>query len=173
MLAAQAIRLGEAGLVVAGGMESMTRAPYLLTKAREGYRMGNGELIDAMIQDGLWDVYGNKHMGTYGDRCAAKYGFTKAAAGRLRRPQPHRGPARRSRPASSPSEIVPVEITVRGKTTRSRPTRAPAASTRRSSAASSRPSAPRGRSPPATPRASTTAPRRCWSPRGRNARSWA
>jgi acetyl-CoA C-acetyltransferase len=72
MLADQAIRLGDASLVVAGGMESMSRAPYLLTKAREGYRMGNGELIDGMIHDGLWDVYGGKHMGTYGDRCAAK-----------------------------------------------------------------------------------------------------
>ena len=64
-------------MVVAGGMESMSRAPYLLTKAREGYRMGNGELIDSMIHDGLWDVYDNKHMGTCGDRCAQKYGFTK------------------------------------------------------------------------------------------------
>src|SRR5438105_893046 len=54
MLATQAIRLGDAQLVVAGGMESMSRAPYLLLKARQGYRMGNGELVDAMIQDGLW-----------------------------------------------------------------------------------------------------------------------
>jgi acetyl-CoA C-acetyltransferase len=78
MLGDAAIRLGEARVVVAGGMESMTRAPYLLMKAREGYRMGHGELIDGMIQDGLWDVYGNKHMGTYGDQCAARFGFTKA-----------------------------------------------------------------------------------------------
>jgi acetyl-CoA C-acetyltransferase len=78
MLADQAIRLGEARVVVAGGMENMTRAPYYLMKAREGYRMGNGELVDGMIRDGLWDVYGDKHMGTYGDQCAAKFGFTKA-----------------------------------------------------------------------------------------------
>ena len=71
MLADQAIRLGEAGLVVAGGMESMSRAPYLLTRAREGYRLGHGELIDAMIHDGLWDVYNQKHMGTCGDACAS------------------------------------------------------------------------------------------------------
>jgi acetyl-CoA C-acetyltransferase len=77
MLADQAIRLGEAGLVVAGGMESMSRAPYLLTRAREGYRMGHGELLDAMILDGLWDVYGQKHMGTCGDACAATYRFSR------------------------------------------------------------------------------------------------
>jgi acetyl-CoA C-acetyltransferase len=63
MLAAQAIRLGDAEVVVAGGMESMSRAPYLLQKARFGYRMGNGELIDEMIKDGLWDVFNDCHMG--------------------------------------------------------------------------------------------------------------
>ncbi|MFH1923042.1 MAG: acetyl-CoA C-acyltransferase, partial [Planctomycetota bacterium] len=77
MMADQAIRLGEAGVVVAGGMESMSQAPYLLPKARQGYRMGHGELVDAIIHDGLWDVYGNQHMGVYGDRCAVKCGFTK------------------------------------------------------------------------------------------------
>jgi acetyl-CoA C-acetyltransferase len=55
----------------------MSRAPYLLEKARNGYRMGNGELIDSMIRDGLWDVYNNVHMGICGDRCAEKYGFTR------------------------------------------------------------------------------------------------
>ena len=77
MLAAQAIKCGDASLVVAGGTESMSRAPYLLEKARNGYRMGNGELVDAMIRDGLWDVYKNVHMGLCGDRCAEKYGFTR------------------------------------------------------------------------------------------------
>jgi len=77
MLAAQAIRCGDASVVVAGGMESMSRAPYLLEKARSGYRMGHGELIDSMITDGLWDVYNNLHMGTCGDRCATRYGFTR------------------------------------------------------------------------------------------------
>jgi len=77
MLASQAIRLGDAQVVVAGGMESMSRAPYLLLKARQGYRMGNGELFDAMILDGLWDVYGQKHMGVYGDRCAQKCNLTR------------------------------------------------------------------------------------------------
>jgi acetyl-CoA C-acetyltransferase len=77
MLAAQAIRLGESQVVVAGGMENMSRAPYLLLKARQGYRMGNGDLFDAMILDGLWDVYGQKHMGVYGDRCAEKCNLTR------------------------------------------------------------------------------------------------
>src|SRR5436309_4436277 len=77
MLAAQAIKCGDASLIVAGGTENMSRAPYLLEKARNGYRMGNGELIDAMIQDGLWDVYNKVHMGTCGDRCAEKFSFTR------------------------------------------------------------------------------------------------
>src|SRR4051794_26138660 len=77
MLATQAIRLGEADVVVAGGMENMSLAPYLLPGARQGYLMGNGELIDSMIHDGLWDVYGGKHMGIYGEQCAAKYQITK------------------------------------------------------------------------------------------------
>ncbi len=77
MLAAQAICCGDSSVVVAGGCESMSRAPYLLDKARTGYRMGNGELIDSMIRDGLWDVYNNVHMGTFGDTCARKYEFTR------------------------------------------------------------------------------------------------
>jgi len=77
MLAAQAIACGDSSVVIAGGTENMSRAPYLLDKARGGYRMGNGEIIDAMIRDGLWDVYGNVHMGTCGDRCASRYQFTR------------------------------------------------------------------------------------------------
>jgi len=77
MLASQAIRLQDANLVIAGGMESMSRAPYLLLKARQGYRLGHGELLDATIVDGLWDAYGGQHMGVYGDRCAERYQFTR------------------------------------------------------------------------------------------------
>src|SRR3954463_12700966 len=77
MLAAQAIQCGDASAVIAGGTENMSRAPYLLEKARNGYRMGNGEIVDAMIRDGLWDVYNNVHMGTCGDTCAKKYEFTR------------------------------------------------------------------------------------------------
>ena len=75
--AAQTIQCGDAGLIVAGGCESMTNAPYLLRKARSGYRMGHGELVDAMIYDGLWDVYTDRHMGTCGDLCASKYGISR------------------------------------------------------------------------------------------------
>ncbi len=77
MMAAQAIRLDEAGILIAGGMESMTGAPYLLTKARQGYRLGHGELVDSLVQDGLWDVYNNFHMGTAGELCASKYHLTR------------------------------------------------------------------------------------------------
>lgn len=77
ILAAQAIQCGDASVVLAGGTENMSRAPYLLEKARSGYRMGNGELVDSMIRDGLWDVYNNVHMGICGDRCAEKYSFTR------------------------------------------------------------------------------------------------
>jgi len=77
MLAAQAIRLGDSNLVVAGGMESMSNAPYVLDKARTGYRMGNGTLLDTMIHDGLWDPYGNCHMGTCGDATSAELGFSR------------------------------------------------------------------------------------------------
>jgi acetyl-CoA C-acetyltransferase len=70
MLAAQAIMVGDAEVIVAGGMESMSNAPYLLTKARTGYRLGSGELVDSMIHDGLWDVYNQFHMGAAGELCA-------------------------------------------------------------------------------------------------------
>ena len=70
MLATQAIRLGDASIVVAGGMESMSNAPYLLEKARYGYRLGHGQLIDSMIRDGLWDVYNDFHMGNAAELCA-------------------------------------------------------------------------------------------------------
>ncbi len=77
MLAAQAIQCGDASVVVAGGMENMSRSPYLLTKARQGYRFGNGELIDSMLHDGLTDAYSHLSMGTCGDQCATKYSFTR------------------------------------------------------------------------------------------------
>jgi len=75
--AARAIQCGEAGLIVAGGCESMSNAPYLLPKARRGYRLGHGQLIDAMIHDGLWDVYTNQHMGNCGEQCAVKYKISR------------------------------------------------------------------------------------------------
>jgi acetyl-CoA C-acetyltransferase len=77
IMASQAIALGEASIVVAGGMENMTRAPYLLEKARQGYRLGHAELVDSLVKDGLWDVYNNFHMGHGGELCAAKYQLTR------------------------------------------------------------------------------------------------
>lgn len=77
IMAAQAIALGDARIVVAGGMENMTRAPYLLEKARQGYRLGHAELVDSLVKDGLWDVYNNFHMGHGGELCASKYRLTR------------------------------------------------------------------------------------------------
>ena len=77
MLAAQAIQLGDADVVVAGGMESMTRAPYYLDKARSGYRMGDGTLIDHMVHDGLWDVVNDFHMGVSNELCSERYHVTR------------------------------------------------------------------------------------------------
>jgi len=71
------IAVGAADVVVAGGMESMSNAPYYLEKARSGYRMGDGKIIDGMVFDGLWDPYGNVHMGKCGDRCAAEFGVSR------------------------------------------------------------------------------------------------
>jgi acetyl-CoA C-acetyltransferase len=116
-LADQAIRLSDAGLIVAGGMESMTRAPYLLTKGREGYRLGHGELFDAMILDGLWDVYGQEHMGNCGDLCAQTYKID-------RREQDDFAVRSftRARQAIAQGffkdEIISVEVSVRGQSTR-------------------------------------------------------
>ena len=76
-LAAQAIQTGNAEVVVAGGMESMSNCPYLLTKARTGYRLGNGTLVDSMVNDGLWDKYNDYHMGNTGENVAEKYKVTR------------------------------------------------------------------------------------------------
>jgi acetyl-CoA C-acetyltransferase len=78
MMAAQGIQLGDAEVVIAGGMESMTNAPYLLPKARQGYRLGNAELVDAMIHDGLWCAFENYHMGNTGEVVAERYHVTRA-----------------------------------------------------------------------------------------------
>jgi acetyl-CoA C-acetyltransferase len=76
-LATQAIQTGNSTLVVAGGMESMTNAPYLLPQARKGYRIGDGQIVDSMVRDGLWDIYNDYHMGITGENVAEKYGITR------------------------------------------------------------------------------------------------
>src|ERR1700694_4107660 len=80
-LAAQAIQTENSSIVVAGGMESMTNAPYLLPQARKGYRLGNSQIIDSVVNDGLWDVYNNYHMGMTGENVAEKYGVTQDKQG--------------------------------------------------------------------------------------------
>ncbi|MFC1785910.1 thiolase family protein [Candidatus Neomarinimicrobiota bacterium] len=77
MLATQAIQVGDADVIIAGGMENMSLAPYLLPKARTGYRMGNGQLVDSMVNDGLWDVYNNIHMGNCAELCAKDRKYTR------------------------------------------------------------------------------------------------
>jgi acetyl-CoA C-acetyltransferase len=79
ILGAKSIALGDADVVVAGGMESMSNVPYYLPQARGGYRMGDGKIVDGMIHDGLWDPYGNFHMGNAGETCARKYEFSREA----------------------------------------------------------------------------------------------
>ncbi len=77
MLAAQAIQTDNAEVIIAGGQESMSNTPYILDKARNGYRLGNGEVIDSMVKDGLWDVYNNVHMGNCAEACAKEFQFTR------------------------------------------------------------------------------------------------
>jgi len=78
MQSAHALGAGLGALYLAGGMESMTQAPYLLAKARSGYRLGHGQLLDSVLTDGLWDPHGDQHMGSCAEACAAKYGFSRA-----------------------------------------------------------------------------------------------
>ncbi len=107
MLAAQAIRLGDSEVVLAGGMESMTNAPYVLDKARDGYRMGNGTIIDSMINDGLWDPYNDCHMGNCGDRTAAEFSISREELDRFAAQSYTRSMDAAKRLAE---EIVPVEV---------------------------------------------------------------
>ncbi len=109
MLAAQAIKLGDSQFVVAGGMESMSNAPYALDKARTGYRMGNGTLIDTMIHDGLWDPYNNMHMGTCGDCTAAEFKVSREELDAFAGESYKRAMAAQQACRLS-AEIVPVEI---------------------------------------------------------------
>src|SRR3978361_41971 len=77
MLAAQSIALGQNDIMVAGGMESMSNVPYYLDKARNGYRLGNGQIIDGLVKDGLWDVYNDYHMGSAAELCAAECNISR------------------------------------------------------------------------------------------------
>lgn len=109
MLAAQAIRAGDARAYVAGGMESMSNAPYLLRKARTGYRMGNGEIIDAVVNDGLWCAFENIHMGNEAEIIAEKFGVTREEQDRLSLAS-HQKAAAATAAGRFKDEIVPIEI---------------------------------------------------------------
>ena len=109
IMADQAIRLGQAQVIVAGGMENMTRAPYLLEKARQGYRLGHAELTDSLIKDGLWDVYNNFHMGDAGELCAGKYRLSREEVDDFALESYRRARHAIATGAFKP-EIIPVEV---------------------------------------------------------------
>jgi acetyl-CoA C-acetyltransferase len=109
MLAAQAIRCGDAEVVIAGGMESMSRSPFLLEKARCGYRLGHGELIDSILRDGLTDAYGGFHMGTCADRCAARCEISRGQQDDFAVASYQRALAAAANGAFA-REIVPIEV---------------------------------------------------------------
>ncbi len=111
-LAAQAVALGESEIVVAGGMESMSNAPYLMKGARTGLRLGHGELLDSMITDGLWDVYENFHMGMTAELVAEKYAISREEQD-LYAFESHRRAVRAIQSCFVADQIVPVEITQR------------------------------------------------------------
>jgi len=108
-LAAQAIQTGDAEIVVAGGMESMTNAPYLLPQARSGYRMGNGQVVDAMVHDGLWDVYNQFHMGSAAEMVAEKYNITREDQDAFAA-ESHRRAAAATADGRFRAQILPVEV---------------------------------------------------------------
>ena len=113
MLAAQAIRAGDAQAFVAGGMESMSNAPYLLPKARTGYRMGNGELVDSVVHDGLWCAFEDIHMGSEAEIIADKFCVTRDEQDRFSL-QSHQRAAAATAAGRFKDEIVPVEVRQKG-----------------------------------------------------------
>jgi acetyl-CoA C-acetyltransferase len=113
-LAAQSILTGNAEIVVAGGMESMTNAPYLLPQGRSGFRMGNSVVVDSMVHDGLWDAFNDYHMGVTGENVAEKYGVTREEQDEYAL-NSHRKAAAARREGRFAKEIVPVEIPAKKK----------------------------------------------------------
>ncbi|HXV59824.1 MAG TPA: acetyl-CoA C-acetyltransferase [Vicinamibacteria bacterium] len=109
MLARQAIVAGDAEIVVAGGMESMSRGPYLVPRLREGLRLGHGELLDSVINDGLWDVYNDFHMGLTGEKVAEKYGVSRGEMDAYAA-ESHRRAAAATSAGKFKKEILPLQI---------------------------------------------------------------
>jgi acetyl-CoA C-acetyltransferase len=113
-LGAQAIQTGNSSMVVAGGMESMTNAPYLLPNARKGYRLGNAQIIDSMVHDGLWDIYNNYHMGITGENVAEKYGIMREEQDEFAL-NSHRKALAATKECRFKAQIVPVELPAKRK----------------------------------------------------------
>ena len=113
-LAAQAIQTGNSSVVVAGGMESMTNAPYLLPQARKGYRLGNAQIVDSMVNDGLWDIYNDYHMGVTGENVAEKYGISREEQDEFA-VNSHRKAISAIKECRFKSQIVPVELPAKKK----------------------------------------------------------
>ena len=109
VLATQAIKVGDADCIVAGGMESMTNCPYILDKARFGYRMFDGKLIDSMVHDGLWDVYNDFHMGLTGEIIAERHDITREDCDEFAA-QSHQKAEKATANGSFKDEIFPIEI---------------------------------------------------------------
>ncbi|MBJ6142415.1 acetyl-CoA C-acyltransferase [Hymenobacter sp. BT559] len=116
MFAAQAIMLGQADVILAGGMESMSNVPYYLDKARFGAKYGNGQMIDGLVKDGLWDPYHDYAMGNAADATAQHYGITREEQDAFAR-QSYERSAAAAQAGKKKDEIVPVTISVRGKET--------------------------------------------------------
>ncbi|MHB1020901.1 MAG: acetyl-CoA C-acetyltransferase [Acidobacteriaceae bacterium] len=113
-LAAQSVMTGNAEIVVAGGMESMSNAPYLLPQGRKGFRMGNSVVVDSMVHDGLWDVYNDYHMGITGENVAEKYGITREEQDQYAL-NSHRKAAEAWREGRFDAEVFPIEIPAKKK----------------------------------------------------------
>ncbi len=109
IMAARAIELDEARVIIAGGMENMSRAPYLLEKARQGYRLGHAELVDSLVKDGLWDVYNQFHMGRGGELCAAKYRLMREELDEFAL-ESYRRARKAAASGAFTREIVPVDV---------------------------------------------------------------
>src|SRR5882672_7378694 len=113
-LAAQAIQTENSSIVVAGGMESMTNAPYLLPQARKGYRLGNAQIVDSMVHDGLWEIYNDYHMGNTGENVAEKYGITRQEQDEFAL-NSHRKAIAAWKECRFSSQVVPVELPAKKK----------------------------------------------------------